>query len=89
MVVLNLVLLLLSGCQSATKHNNSSTSYGQYYLTLQQLNQQQLTDEVSKQQKALEEPTKKKAAKIAQRNLTEFYKLLKRHHLSAEAFREE
>jgi len=29
-----------------------------------------------------------KAAKIAQRNRTEFYKLLKRHHLNAEAFRE-
>ena len=29
------------------------------------------------------------AAKIAQRNRTEFYKLLNRHHLSAEAFREE
>jgi len=30
-----------------------------------------------------------KAAKIAQRNRTEFYKLLNRHHLSAEAFRKE
>jgi two-component system response regulator GlrR len=30
-----------------------------------------------------------KAAKIAQRNRTEFYKLLNRHHLSAEAFRSE
>jgi two-component system response regulator GlrR len=30
-----------------------------------------------------------KAAKIAQRNRTEFYKLLNRHHLSAESFREE
>lgn len=29
------------------------------------------------------------AAKIAQRNRTEFYKLLKRHYLNAEAFREE
>lgn len=29
------------------------------------------------------------AAKIAQRNRTEFYKLLNRHHLSAESFREE
>ncbi len=29
------------------------------------------------------------AAKIAQRNRTEFYKLLNRHHLNAEAFREE
>ncbi|WP_206483442.1 sigma 54-interacting transcriptional regulator [Thalassotalea sp. G2M2-11] len=29
------------------------------------------------------------AAKIAQRNRTEFYKLLNKHHLSAEAFREE
>jgi two-component system response regulator GlrR len=29
------------------------------------------------------------AAKIAQRNRTEFYKLLNRHHLSAEAFRSE
>jgi len=29
------------------------------------------------------------AARIAQRNRTEFYKLLNRHHLSAEAFREE
>jgi two-component system response regulator GlrR len=29
------------------------------------------------------------AAKIAQRNRTEFYKLLNRHHLSAEAFRDE
>jgi uncharacterized protein YceK len=57
MILLSLVLLLLSGCQIMTKHNNSSTSYGQYYLTLQQLNQQQLTDEVSKQQKSLEEPT--------------------------------
>jgi len=30
-----------------------------------------------------------KAAKIAQRNRTEFYKLLNRHHLTAEAFRTE
>jgi two-component system response regulator GlrR len=30
-----------------------------------------------------------KAAKIAQRNRTEFYKLLNRHHLTAEAFRNE
>ena len=30
-----------------------------------------------------------KAAKIAQRNRTEFYKLLNRHHLTAEAFRAE
>lgn len=30
-----------------------------------------------------------KAAKIAQRNRTEFYKLLNRHHLTAEAFRSE
>ncbi|MDX2370318.1 MAG: sigma 54-interacting transcriptional regulator, partial [Colwellia sp.] len=29
------------------------------------------------------------AARIAQRNRTEFYKLLNRHHLNAEAFREE
>ena len=29
------------------------------------------------------------AAKIAQRNRTEFYKLLNRHHLTAEAFRED
>ncbi|GAA5141032.1 helix-turn-helix domain-containing protein [Thalassotalea piscium] len=28
------------------------------------------------------------AAKIAQRNRTEFYKLLNKHHLNAEAFRE-
>ncbi len=29
------------------------------------------------------------AARIAQRNRTEFYKLLNRHHLTAESFREE
>ncbi|MBA6223396.1 MULTISPECIES: hypothetical protein [unclassified Colwellia] len=59
MKVLSIGLLLLSGCQLMTKHDNSSTSYGEYYLILQQLNQQQLTNEVSKQQKTLEKPTKK------------------------------
>ena len=59
MKVLSIGLLLLSGCQLIPKHNNSSTSYDQYYLTLQQLNQQQLTDEVSKQQKTLEKTTNK------------------------------
>ncbi|MBA6341793.1 hypothetical protein H4J59_12435 [Colwellia sp. MB02u-10] len=59
MIVLSIVVLLLSGCQLMTKHDNSSTSYGEYYLTLQQLDQQQLTDEISKQKKALEKPTKK------------------------------
>jgi uncharacterized protein YceK len=58
-IVLSIVLLLLSGCQLITKNDSSSTSYGEYYLMLQQLNQQQLTDEVNKQQKALEKPTKK------------------------------
>ncbi|MBA6326807.1 hypothetical protein H4J46_02420 [Colwellia sp. MB02u-6] len=59
MIVLSIGLLLLSGCQLITKHKNSNTSYGEYYLILQQLNQQQLTNEVSKQQKILTKPTKK------------------------------
>jgi hypothetical protein len=59
MIVLSLMLLLLSGCQLITKHDNSSTSYGQYYLTLQQLNQQQLTDEINKQQQKLKKLTNK------------------------------
>ncbi|MBA6291971.1 hypothetical protein H4J58_16000 [Colwellia sp. MB3u-70] len=58
MILLSIGLLLLSGCQLMTKQDNSSTSYGEYYLILQQLNQQQLTDEVSKQQRTLEKTTK-------------------------------
>jgi len=44
------ISLLIAACQLATKPDESSISYGEYYLTLQQLNQQQLTEEVSKQQ---------------------------------------
>ncbi|TWX68926.1 hypothetical protein [Colwellia sp. C1TZA3] len=57
------IALLLTGCQLLTKHdstsNSKSTSYGEYYLTLKQLNQQQLTEEVNKQQKSVESQAKK------------------------------
>ncbi|MFT5636157.1 MAG: hypothetical protein ACI89T_001614 [Cognaticolwellia sp.] len=58
-LVLSITLLLLSGCQLNKKYDNSSTSYGQYYLTLQQLSQQQLAEEITKQQKSVESQEEK------------------------------
>ena len=52
-----MVLLLLSGCELTTKHDKSGTSYGEYYLELQRLNETQLTEEVSKQQANVESQT--------------------------------
>lgn len=49
-----LALLTLSGCQLTTMSFNTSESYGEYYLTLQQLSAQQLTEEISKQQAHVE-----------------------------------
>lgn len=59
MLVLSITLLVLSGCQLTKKYDNSSTSYGEYYLTLQQLSQQQLAEEITKQQKSVESQEKK------------------------------
>ncbi|MBA6389622.1 hypothetical protein H4J38_02395 [Colwellia sp. BRX10-3] len=58
-LVLSITLLLLSGCQLTKKYDNSSTSYGEYYLTLQQLSQQQLAEEITKQQKNVESQERK------------------------------
>ena len=59
MLVFFITLLLLSGCQLTKKHDNYGTSYGEYYLTLQQLSQQQLAEEITKQQKSVESQEKK------------------------------
>jgi hypothetical protein len=56
-LLLSMVFILLSGCELTPKQNKSSTSYGEYYLTLQQLSKQQLTEEVSKQQTNVEYQT--------------------------------
>ncbi|SEK53970.1 hypothetical protein SAMN05216262_101608 [Colwellia chukchiensis] len=51
-LLLTTALLFLSGCQ-LTLPSESKPSYGEYYLTLQQLSSQQLADEVAKQQAAI------------------------------------
>jgi len=49
-ILLIITLLVLSGCQLTMMAANNSASYGEYYLTLQQLSEQQLSEEVSQQQ---------------------------------------
>ena len=49
------MILLLPSCQIITDYTSKSTSYGEYYLTLQQLNQQQLTEEIDQQQAKVEQ----------------------------------
>lgn len=44
------VFLLLPACQIITEQSEKTVSYGEYYLSLQQLNEQQLAEEVVKQQ---------------------------------------
>lgn len=61
-----MILLLLPSCQlttkkdSATKQDSPGESYGEYYLTLQQLSEQQLTAEINKQQASIENQKTKK-----------------------------
>lgn len=61
-----MALLLLPSCQltteqnSATKQDSPRESYGEYYLTLQQLSEQQLTAEINKQQANIENQKTKK-----------------------------
>ncbi|ARD43769.1 hypothetical protein [Colwellia sp. PAMC 21821] len=50
LILFFIVLLLSSACELTTKHDITRTSYGEYYMTLQQLTPQQLIEEVSKQQ---------------------------------------
>jgi len=52
-----MVLLLLSACELTTKNESPGITYGEYYLALQQLNQQQLLEEVNKQQTDVERQT--------------------------------
>ena len=49
-VFLCLTLWLLPGCQLITINADSNATYGEYYLTLQQLSPQQLAEEVEQQQ---------------------------------------
>lgn len=51
------VILLTSACELTEKHVITRTSYGEYYLELQQLTSKQLVDEVSKQQANVESET--------------------------------
>jgi hypothetical protein len=44
------VFLLLPACQIIPEQSKKTESYGEYYLKLQQLNEQQLAEEVIKQQ---------------------------------------
>ena len=48
-LLLCLTLLLLLGCQLTAVNSNNNETYGEYYLTLQQLNPQQLAEEVEQQ----------------------------------------
>jgi hypothetical protein len=57
-IPLILALLVLSGCQLTMKDLSNNTSYGEYYLTLQQLNPHQLTEEISKQQTKVDSQSK-------------------------------
>ena len=50
-----MTVILSSGCQLTSNNINSHLSYGEYYLSLQQLNQLQLTDEIEKQQVSIEQ----------------------------------
>jgi len=58
-ILLGMVLLLLPSCQLTTKQDSTSETYGLYYLTLQQLSEQQLAEEVSKQQASINGQVKK------------------------------
>ena len=51
---LSLTLSLLAGCQLVPDKVLSEESYGEYYLTLQQLSETQLVDEINKQQMHIE-----------------------------------
>lgn len=50
-----MTVILSSGCQLTSNNINSHLSDGEYYLSLQQLNQLQLTDEIEKQQVSIEQ----------------------------------
>ena len=63
-LLLSMFLLLLAGCHLTPKTAESNASeqpyksYGEYYLTLQQLTHQQLIEEVTKQQLSIEQQAK-------------------------------
>lgn len=50
LTILLSAVILISGCQLTTVPSKPSTSYGEYYLTLQQLTPVQLSNEVDKLQ---------------------------------------
>tara|TARA_R110000737_G_scaffold28717_4_gene47207 strand:+ start:5768 stop:6328 length:561 start_codon:yes stop_codon:yes gene_type:complete len=54
-ILLSMMLLLLPSCQVITGNDSNNTSYGEYYLALQQLDQQQLAEEIHKQQLKVEQ----------------------------------
>ena len=56
-LLLCLTLLLLLGCQLTAVNSNNNETYGEYYLTLQQLNPQQLAEEVEQQQALVAQQT--------------------------------
>lgn len=56
LISLSIVLLLLPGCQLTQNKAINSTNYGQYYLSLQHLSEQQLSAEIQKHQFSLSQP---------------------------------
>jgi len=52
-ITLSGIFLLLPACQIITEQADKNESYGEYYLALQQLSEQQLSQEVLKQQASI------------------------------------
>jgi len=53
-ITLSGIFLLLPACQIITEQADKNESYGEYYLALQQLSEQQLSQEVLKQQASID-----------------------------------
>jgi hypothetical protein len=53
-ITLSSIFLLLPACQIITEQADKNESYGEYYLALQQLSEQQLSQEVLKQQASID-----------------------------------
>lgn len=58
LISLSIILLVLPGCQLTESKAINNTTYGQYYLSLQQLSEQQLNAEIDKHQLSLAQPQK-------------------------------
>jgi hypothetical protein len=72
-----MTLVFSSGCQLTSNNVSSRVTYGEYYLTLQQLSPQQLLEEVIKQQTQVEQISNESPNYNAQIKLLLLYSLPK------------